>query len=92
MYISAKRVCAIVFESVLGKALAVCPDLKKVLFSRESSPSVVGSCNLCSLDSVVCGSRGRRLKFEGYGIDSLRVIWVCPKVTDLSFLRSGVDE
>jgi hypothetical protein len=30
------------------------------------------------------------LKFESFGVDSLRVIWVCPKIVDLSFLKGDV--
>jgi hypothetical protein len=60
-----------------------------VLFSREASPDVFGSWLMCCLDSSHCGCRGRRLKFASYGIDSLRVIWVCPRLVDLSFLRDG---
>lgn len=59
------------------------------MYSRESSPSVFHSCNVCSLDNLICGSRGKRLKFESYGADSLKVKWVCPKIFDLSFLVVG---
>ena len=90
VYLLAKRECAIVLDRVVGKRLAVCPHVRKVLFSRESCPSLVRSWNMCSLDSEHCDFRGCRLKFEGYGIDSLRVAWVCPRILDLSFLRSGV--
>lgn len=79
-----------VFDSVTGKRLAVCPFFKTVLFSRESSPSVVHLWNLCSLSKEHCDFHGRRLKFSSYGMDSLKVCWVCPKIVDLSFLKGEV--
>lgn len=83
---------SVVFDDTVGKRLAVCPYIKKVLFSRESSPSVFHSWNMCSLssDKGHCDFHGKRLKFSSYGSGSLRVIWVCPKIVDLSFLRSDV--
>ena len=88
--VSAKRECSVILDRVVGKRLAVCPCVRKVLFSRESCPSLLRSWNMCGLDSAHCDFHGVRLKFEGYGIDSLRVVWVCPKITDLSFLEGGV--
>lgn len=70
-----------VLDRVVGHQLAVCPFLKRALYSRGSSPYVHRACNLCSKDSSICGSRGKRLKFESYGVDSLRVVWVCSKAS-----------
>lgn len=81
---------SIVLDRAVAKVLVVCPHLRKVLFSRESCPSLLRSWNLCCLDSAHCPSHGVRLKFEGYGIDSLRVISVCSKIKDLSFLEVGL--
>lgn len=86
---SLSSVQSVVFNSVVGKRLACCPFFKRVSFSRECSPDVFHLWNLCSLDKSHCGSRGRRLKFASYGVDSLRVVWVCPKIVDLSFLNGG---
>jgi len=72
-----------IFVDAVGKRLAVCPYFKSVLFSRESSPSVQRFWNMCDLDKSHCATCGKCLKFESYGIDSLRVVWVCPKVVGL---------
>jgi len=78
----------LVLAEDVAKRLASCPYCHKVCFSRASSPSVQCFWLMCDLDRLHCGSRGgRRLKFESFGIDSLRVSWICPKVTDLSFLE-----
>lgn len=82
---------SVVFESSVGKELASCPYLRKVLFSRECSPSVVHTYNLCSLDESEkhCDYHGCRLKFSSFGIDSLKVTWICPRIVDFSFLKVG---
>jgi hypothetical protein len=72
-----------VLDGVVGKRLADCPYFKRVLFSRECSPSVVHFWNMCDLDKAHCDFHGKRLKFESYGIDSLRVVSICPKVVGL---------
>jgi hypothetical protein len=77
----------VILGNVLGKRLACCPHCRKVLWSRASSPDIFHSTNICDLTKVHCPFRGRRLKFSSYGIDSLRVCWVCPNIVDLSFLR-----
>lgn len=76
----------VIVDREVAKRLAVCPFARKVLFSRESCPGLLRSWNMCGLDSAHCDFRGVRLKFAGYGIDLLRVIWYCPKFADLSFL------
>jgi len=73
-----------ILKNVVGKQLAVCPHLKSVLFSRESSPSIQRYWNMCGLDKAHCDFHGKRLKFSSYGVDSLRVIWVCPKLCEES--------
>lgn len=78
---------SVVLDAVSGKELAVCPFIKKVLFSRSGFPRSYNFWNLCSLDEGHCDFHGCRLKFSSYGIDSLRVVWVCPKIVDLSLLR-----
>lgn len=79
---------SIVLDSVVGKRLAVCPFVvRKALVVPRAFPSC---WNSCSLDRGHCDFHGRRLKFSSYGIDSLRVVWVCPKIVDLSFLRGDV--
>jgi hypothetical protein len=80
---TSKFVVGSIFVDAVGKRLAFCPLLSKVLFSRESSPSIFHSWNKCSVDGKHCTSRGRRLKFSSYGIDSLCVVWICPKVAGL---------
>lgn len=82
--------CKVVLDRVVGKQLAVCPFLQKVVFSRECSPAIFHFWNVCSVDKGHCDFDGRRLKFSSYGVDSLRVAWVCPKIRDFSFLRSDV--
>jgi hypothetical protein len=76
-----------VLDRAVGKRLAVCPYFKSVLFSRESSPSVQRFWNMCDLDKSHCATRGKCLKFESCGIDSLRVSWICSKVVGLPFLE-----
>jgi len=78
---------SVILDDVVDKRLAVFPCMRKVLFSRESCPSVVRSWSVCSLDLGHCDFQGFRLKFRDYSVDSLRGIWVCPKIFDLSFLR-----
>jgi len=77
----------IVLDRVVGKRLAPCPYLKRKPLSLESSKAFPNCWNSCSLTSGHCDFHGVRLKFSGYGIDSLRVIWVCPRIVDLSFLE-----
>jgi hypothetical protein len=77
----------IVFDDVVGKRLAVCPFFKRVLFSRGNSPYSYNCWNMCFLDKGHCGSGGKRLKFASYGVDSLRVVWICPRIVDFSFLE-----
>jgi hypothetical protein len=94
----APRLCFVRCSSVVGsfifptdtaKDLAVCPFCRRVLWSRESSPDVYRVELVCSLDDGHCVCHGKRLKFASYGIDSLRVIWVCSRIVDLCFLRDG---
>lgn len=63
-----------ILDSVVGKRLKVCPYFRKFINIHN-----IRCWSMCSLDESYCFSRGRRLKFSSYGIDSLRVIWVCPK-------------
>ena len=77
----------VILDSVAGKQLACCPFVHRVLFGRESSPSVVHFWNMCGLSKEHCNFHGRRLKFSSYGIDCLRVVWVCPRIVDFSFLE-----
>jgi hypothetical protein len=79
-----------VFDRVIGKELARCPFVCKVPLGRVRSTDVDWSWLRCSVDGGHCGFRGCRLKFESFGVDSLRVIWVCPKIVDLSFLKGDV--
>ena len=81
---------SVVFNSVVGKRLAPCPFVRRKPLSQESSKAFPNCWNSCSLDSGHCDFHGVRLKFSSYGIDSLRVSWVCPKIVDLSFLGVGV--
>ena len=81
---------SVVFDSDVGKRLARCPFVCKVPLGRVRSSDVDWSWLRCSVDGGHCGFRGRRLRFESFGVDSLRVVWVCPKIVDLSFLRSDV--
>jgi hypothetical protein len=81
---------SIVLDGVLGKRLAPCPFVRRKPLSRESSKAFPNCYNLCSLISGHCDFHGRRLKFSSYGIDSLRVSWVCPNIVDLSFLKGDL--
>lgn len=79
---------SVVFDSALGKQLAICPFVRRVLSSRVGFPRSYVVWNTCSLNDLAhCDFHGKRLKFESYGIDSLKVIWICERITDLSFLR-----
>jgi hypothetical protein len=79
---------SVILDRVVGKQLALCPYLKRKPLSLESSKAFPNCWNLCSLISDHCDFHGVRLKFSSYGIDSLRISWVCPRIVDLSFLRS----
>jgi hypothetical protein len=82
---------SVVFDSALGKQLACCPFVRKVLSSRSGSPRSYNVWNVCSLNNDShCDFDGKRLKFESFGIDSLKVAWVCPRIVDFSFLEGGV--
>jgi hypothetical protein len=79
-----------IFDRDTGKELACCPFLRQVLSSRVGLPRSYVVWNTCSLDNLShCSSHGKRLKFSSYSIDSLKVVWVCLKISDLSFLRGG---
>jgi hypothetical protein len=85
-------VVGFIFDSVVGKRLAPCPFLLKIPFSPFGFPDLHYCWNSCTVDSGHCTFHGRRLLFESHGIDSLKVIWVCPKLVDLSFLGVGVHD
>ena len=81
---------SIILGDAVGKQLAPCPFLvRKALAIAKSFPSC---WDLCSLDKGHCDFHGKRLKFESFGVDSLRVIFVCPKIVDLSFLKGDVHD
>ena len=71
-----------VLDKVSSERLVICPYHKRVVFSRESSPSVQKYCNLCSLDGEICSVRGRRFKFKPC-FDGVRVSWLCSKLVGL---------
>lgn len=79
---SSQVVVGSVLGKVCGSRLAVCPHVKRVLFSLESFPNVYHSENVCSLDKEHCSSHGRRLKFSPC-FGGVRVAWVCPKLVGL---------
>lgn len=81
---------SLVFDSVVGKGLAICPYLKRV--SLSPSKAFPSCWNGCDLDKGHCDCHGRRLKFSSYGMDSLKVCWICPKIVDLSFLKGDIHE
>jgi len=71
-----------------AQRLRDCRHLRKVLFSVSGYPLLQRYWNMCSLDGKHCDFRGRRLKFDTRcKIGTLRVVWVCPKIVDLSFLK-----
>jgi hypothetical protein len=77
-----------IFDSVTGKALAQCSFfVRKALVTPKPAPNC---WNFCSVDNGHCSRRGRKLLFESYGIDSLRVVSICPKIVDFSFLKVDV--
>jgi hypothetical protein len=76
------------FDRAVGKQLAVCPHIKRVLFSRGSSPFVHYTWNMCCLDSQHCDFHGCRLKFKSY-FGGVRVAWVCPKLVGLPDFGDG---
>jgi hypothetical protein len=80
---------SLIFDSDKAKELAVCPYLVRMSFvvPRLNSPNF---WNYCSLIKGRCPFRGKRLKFASFGIDSLRVVWCCPRIKDLSFLKVDV--
>lgn len=71
-----------VLDNASAQRLVVCPYFKRVLFSRECSPSVVSSWNMCSLTREHCGFHGRRLKFRPC-FAGVRVVWICSMLVGL---------
>jgi hypothetical protein len=76
-----------VLDSLTAKTLAVCPYIKKVSFSRGSSPYVHHFWNMCSLTRKHCSSHGKRYKFKPC-FGGCRVAWVCPELVGLPALDS----
>jgi hypothetical protein len=81
---------SIVLDGVLGRRLASCPYLKRKPLSRDSSKAFPSCWNQCLVTFSHCDFHGVRVKFSGYGIDCLRVIWVCPNIRDVSFLKGEI--
>lgn len=73
----------VVLDKASAEQLVVCPYLRKVLFSRGSALDVVRSWNQCFVGGEHCDLHGRWLKFESFGVDSLRVVWQCPRAIGL---------
>jgi hypothetical protein len=77
----------IILDRDVSHRLAVCPFLKQVLCTvYVNAPQYHRVSNMCSLNGLHCEFHGRRLKFKAY-FRGNRVVWVCPNITDLSFLK-----
>ena len=87
MGLDLKSVEPIILDRDVSHRLAVCPFLKQVLSSvSDKSPRFYRTWNVCSLNGLQCEFHGRSLKFVSY-FRGNRVVWVCPLITDLSFLK-----
>jgi len=80
---------SVISDRRLAHRLAVCPFCRAVFYSVRGFPRMHRVWNMCSVDEEHCDFHGKRLKFSSYGVDSLRVMWVCPKIVALSVLESG---